>query len=104
MPRRNRPKRPERSERPDSAEGGSGAWFGLESRQSGADGDWVVRPVTGAAAAKVYRCPGCDHEIAVGVPHIVAWRADDVGAVADRRHWHRACWNNRGHRHISRRR
>ncbi|WP_436773136.1 ATP/GTP-binding protein [Yinghuangia sp. YIM S09857] len=96
MPRRNRPQRPERPD-PDS---GSGGWFGLESRESGRDGEWIVRPVSGAAAAKTYRCPGCDHEIPVGVPHVVAWRADGLGTVDDRRHWHRACWNNRGNRHL----
>lgn len=101
MPRRNRPERPER---PDSTGGGgSGGWFGLESRESAADGDWIVRPVAGAAAVKTYRCPGCDHEIPVGLPHLVAWRADGLGAVDARRHWHRACWNNRGHRRIGRR-
>lgn len=98
MPRRNRS---HRSERPGPQ--GGGGWFGVESREEGPDGDWVVRPVTGAAAVKVYRCPGCDHEIPVGVAHVVAWRADGIGSVDDRRHWHRACWNNRGNRRISRR-
>jgi hypothetical protein len=45
--------------------------------------------MTGAATTKVYRCPGCDHEIALGTPHIVAWPAD---RVEDRRHWHTPCW------------
>ncbi|MBV9292327.1 MAG: hypothetical protein JO222_07750, partial [Frankiales bacterium] len=31
--------------------------------ESRPDGDWLVRPITAAAAGKVYRCPGCDHEI-----------------------------------------
>ncbi|WTW97362.1 ATP/GTP-binding protein [Streptomycetaceae bacterium NBC_01309] len=99
MPRRNRPPRPERPE-PGP---GSGGWYGLESRESDRDGEWIVRPVSGAAAAKTYRCPGCDHEIPAGVPHVVAWRADGLGTVDDRRHWHRACWNNRGNRHLRRR-
>ncbi|HEV7207338.1 MAG TPA: hypothetical protein VGN54_01220 [Mycobacteriales bacterium] len=51
--------------------------------------DWTSRPVTGRAATKAYRCPGCDHEIPVGQPHVVAWPLD---AVHDRRHWHTACW------------
>ncbi|GAB3908193.1 hypothetical protein GCM10029964_107570 [Kibdelosporangium lantanae] len=59
--------------------------------ESGPDGEWYVRSVTGSA--KVYRCPGCDHEIQAGVPHVVAWQAD--GDVDDRRHWHRACWDAR---------
>lgn len=55
----------------------------------GYDEHWTSRPVTGQAAVKAYRCPGCDHEIAVGVPHVVAWGDDDVDR---RRHWHTACW------------
>jgi hypothetical protein len=54
--------------------------------------DWVVRPVAGAYATKTYRCPGCDHEIGPGTPHLVVWRDDDV---EDRRHWHTPCWHRR---------
>jgi hypothetical protein len=64
------------------------------------DGAWFVRTVTAAGALKLYRCPGCDHEIAVGTPHVVVWPADDVsrtpfgsGRVDDRRHWHTPCWS-----------
>ncbi|WP_374215982.1 hypothetical protein [Frankia sp. AiPs1] len=56
------------------------------------DGEWVVRPVTGAATAKVYRCPGCDHEINPGTAHLVVWPPE---RVEDRRHWHRPCWDRR---------
>jgi hypothetical protein len=59
-----------------------------------ADG-WQVRPVTGAAATKTYRCPGCDHEVLPGTPHIVAWHDGDAG---DRRHWHTPCWHARDRR------
>ncbi|WP_165960668.1 hypothetical protein [Actinocrispum wychmicini] len=82
MPRRNRAKREEL--RPHST-------AGYQRGESGPDGDWYVRSVTGST--KVYRCPGCDHEIQAGVPHVVAWQAD--GTVDDRRHWHRACWDAR---------
>lgn len=51
--------------------------------------DWTVRPVSGQAAAKSYRCPGCDHPIAPGQPHVVAWPPGELDA---RRHWHTACW------------
>lgn len=51
--------------------------------------DWTVRPVAGQAATKVYRCPGCDHEIALNTPHVVAWPPDSID---QRRHWHSACW------------
>ncbi|MFM7596907.1 MAG: hypothetical protein ACKOFP_04260 [Actinomycetota bacterium] len=61
-----------------------------------ADGDWYVRPITGSSSTKVYRCPGCDHEIVPATPHIVAW---PVHAGSDeRRHWHSPCWRARDRR------
>lgn len=61
------------------------------------DGDFLVRSVSGAAARKEYRCPGCRQQIAVGTPHVVAWPAEDLSWVASavdaRRHWHRGCWD-----------
>jgi hypothetical protein len=58
--------------------------------------------VSGPRAAKVYRCPGCDQEIPVGVPHVVVWPFDGpVGVgfgVGDRRHWHTPCWSARERR------
>lgn len=101
MPRRNRPKSA-RSAAPPPA-GAPGLSLGWGNRESAADGDWIVRSVPGAQATKTYRCPGCDHEIRPGTPHVVAWPADDLGDVADRRHWHRACWDARGRRGPSRR-
>ena len=76
--------------------------FGHQHTESGADGDWVVRAVTGAAAGKTYRCPGCDHEVTPGTPHLVVWPGvpeyGSGGGVADRRHWHTPCWNARSRR------
>lgn len=71
----------------------------------GADGyDYEVRPVAGAYAVKVYRCPGCDHEIPTGASHVVVWRLDDGDAgIADRRHWHTPCWTARDTRGPTRR-
>jgi hypothetical protein len=66
--------------------------------QTWTDGEWLVRTVPGDAAAKTYRCPGCDHEIAPGVPHVVAWPADGRGDLGDRRHWHTGWWRARGRR------
>jgi hypothetical protein len=63
--------------------------------EEAADGDWVVRPLTGSATDKTYRCPGCDQEIRPGQPHLVCWRAGDEG---NRRHWHRPCWLARDRR------
>lgn len=62
------------------------------------DGDWVVRRVTGSAATKAYRCPGCDQEIRPATPHVVAFPADGLGGLEDRRHWHTPCWQARGRR------
>ncbi|MCU0266826.1 MAG: hypothetical protein MUC45_12080 [Actinomycetia bacterium] len=82
----------------------------MERVEEHPDGTWVVRPVTGSAATKAYRCPGCDQEIRPATPHVVAWPADgpdDVdpsagtdptGRLADRRHWHTACWAARARR------
>ena len=68
---------------------------GVPMAESGPDGDWMVRPLSGAAATKLYRCPGCDHEIRPGTPHVVVWRS---GAEDMRRHWHTPCWRARGRR------
>ena len=52
-----------------------------------------VRRVQPYQAVKRYLCPGCNHDIEVGVGHLVVIpaRAADL-----RRHWHHACW---AHRH-----
>lgn len=71
--------------------------------EPGADGyEYEVRPVIGSRAVKTYRCPGCDHEIPVGTPHVVVWRVDD--GEEDRRHWHTACWAHRANRRPTRKR
>ena len=61
---------------------------------------WIVRQVTGSASTRTYRCPGCDHEIRPATPHVVAWPDLDgeEAGVADRRHWHTACWRARANR------
>ena len=76
--------------------------------EEAADGDWVVRRLTGAASGKTYRCPGCDQEIRRGTPHLVTWPAyprdsdldpwDTESAADRRRHWHASCWSARVHR------
>jgi hypothetical protein len=62
--------------------------------------DWLVRPLTGSASTKAYRCPGCDHEIRPATPHLVVWPVEPmVGVGLDaRRHWHTACWKARHRR------
>ena len=83
---------------------------GIERVQAQPDGDWLVRNVP--AGEKVYRCPGCDHEIPPGTGHVVVWPAgerrltgpaqvpahDDRGDLTGRRHWHTACWAARDRR------
>jgi hypothetical protein len=71
--------------------------LGLPRVQEWPDGDWVVRQVPGAAAAKTYRCPGCDQEIRPGVAHVVVWPEQNPG-LAERRHWHNSCWLRRPRR------
>ena len=63
------------------------------------DGRWIVRSVSGAAAVKAYRCPGCSQSIPAGRPHLVVWPADPplhaATGVEERRHWHPGCWQRR---------
>jgi hypothetical protein len=89
MPRQNRRRRDDAAE--VEAEGiGRGA----TRVESGPDGDWLVRSVTGAAATKTYRCPGCDQEIARGTAHLVVW-PEGASGEEHRRHWHTPCWKAR---------
>lgn len=79
-----------------------------ETVEEAADGDWVVRSLTGAASTKPYRCPGCDQEIRPATPHVVSWPAyprdsdldpwDTESAADQRRHWHAVCWRERNRR------
>jgi hypothetical protein len=71
--------------------------LGPERTESWPDGDWVLRQVPGAAAAKTYRCPGCDQEISPGTAHVVVWPAGNA-AAGERRHWHNPCWQRRPRR------
>ena len=61
----------------------------------GPDQDLEVRRIQPYQAVKVYRCPGCNQDIAVGLGHYVVV---PVGAPDLRRHWHYACWDNRATR------
>lgn len=64
--------------------------------------DWQVRQVTGSAATKPYRCPGCDQLIPVATPHVVVWPAEPglfaTSGLDERRHWHTGCWRARDRR------
>lgn len=78
---------------------------GGRTSEEGPDGSWTVQRVGGSE--RTYRCPGCDQEILPGTPHVVAWAADGLfgadAALADRRHWHGACWSARSRRGPTRR-
>ena len=93
MPRQNR-RRPDQPDGLEPDQIGRGA----PRRESGPDGDWLVRPVTGAAATKTYRCPGCDQEVRPGTAHLVVWPEGIVSGPENRRHWHSPCWSARGRR------
>ena len=66
--------------------------------------EYVVRLVTGSAATKPYRCPGCHQAIRPATPHTVAWPvlpstfASTATGLDERRHWHTACWAARDSR------
>ena len=62
---------PRKTRRPRPA--APAAPLGPERIEEWPDGDWVVRPVPGAAATKAYRCPGCDQELYPGTAHVVVW-------------------------------
>lgn len=54
-----------------------------------------LRQVQPVDARKVYRCPGCNQEIAIGLGHVVVVPLHDP---AGRRHWHASCWDRRQQR------
>jgi hypothetical protein len=98
MPRSNRPRRraPGAEAEPIDLER---ALMGTKRTEVKRDGIWNVQPHGASSATKVYTCPGCGLEIAPGIAHLVAWRADglmgDADDLAGRRHWHSHCWKIR---------
>jgi hypothetical protein len=95
MPRSNRPRGRRSGESDEDLDLGR-ALMGRLATEAKRDGLWNVQPLAAASATKTYICPGCGLEIAPGVAHTVAWRADgimgDAGDLANRRHWHLHCW------------
>lgn len=95
MPRSNRP-RGRRAADDDDALDLDRVRRGLKRVEHKRSGEWYVQPVTAAGAVKAYICPGCRGEVAIGIAHLVTWRADgllgDQASLADRRHWHEHCW------------
>ena len=59
------------------------------------DDELDVQKVQPYQARKVYLCPGCNQEIAVGLGHLVVVPRR---APEERRHWHHACWDFRERR------
>ena len=91
MPRANR-RRPERPTGPLNP-------AGMQRVETGADGDWIVRSLTGGTSTKSYRCPGCAQLIPPSTAHVVAWPATGTftrdGGADERRHWKGSCWRAR---------
>lgn len=89
-------KRPSKHLRPARPLGG-----GHASSAAKADGRWIVRTIPGSRATKTYTCPGCQHQILPGVPHVVAWPGTPSGfsqqasPIEERRHWHTGCWQRK---------
>ncbi|MEO7146790.1 MAG: hypothetical protein ABIW81_01265 [Terrimesophilobacter sp.] len=106
MPRSNRPRRGRHA--PVGAHAGAQgstegpaldlnrALFGTLRTETKRGLEWNVQPISATSALKPYRCPGCNLEIPLGQPHLVAWRADGLlgkeADIASRRHWHSHCW------------
>jgi hypothetical protein len=94
MPRSNRPRG--RSNSPTDDLDLSRVLAGRLHIEQKRDGVWNVQPLSATSAMKPYTCPGCSLEVAPGVAHIVAWRADGLMGAEDdlaaRRHWHSHCW------------
>lgn len=71
---------------------------GVGRTETGPDGlTWTVRPTS--SEHKTYTCPGCGRPIPPGVQHVVAWTSEHIfgaeAGLAERRHWHTACWRGR---------
>ncbi|GMA20252.1 hypothetical protein MM440_15715 [Arsenicicoccus piscis] len=93
MPRSNR-------RRVDHAPLALGRLAGMERREQHWDGAWTVRRVRGAGQGRVYRCPGCNQELSDDLPHVVAWPAEGMRGLPDRRHWHTSCWAAKDRRRV----
>jgi 4'-phosphopantetheinyl transferase EntD len=91
VPRSHR-RRPDPSGSDESFDRLLAGWKRTETRRGR---EWTVQPISAMQALKEYRCPGCDQVIAAGTGHVVTWPAGEHGSVADRRHWHTACWSHR---------
>ena len=57
--------------------------LGLTDEQ---DEVWLIRSIS----QKLYRCPGCHGEIAIGSEHVVAHHVRRGGG-GEHHHWHRGC-------------
>jgi len=100
-PRRNRPARRDRvgrraGQQPHASVDAAPRMRAVDTVEEWRGEPWRVRWLTGTTTVKTYRCPGCDHEIPPGVPHVVAWPVE--GGLDDRRHWHSGCWRARERR------
>lgn len=77
----------------DDREGGRPGGGTLRGTESWRGTDYVVQP--SSRSDRVFRCPGCDHEVDGATGHLVVWPDDLPDGVAGRRHWHTFCWRSR---------
>lgn len=59
---------------------------------------FTVRAVRANANGKSYTCPGCQGTVRSAQAHTVAWPAEGLADLSDRRHWHTPCWQARERR------
>lgn len=59
---------------------------------------WSARQVRANDSGRVYVCPGCQQQVGADTPHTVAWPAESMQELANRRHWHTSCWAARERR------
>jgi hypothetical protein len=50
------------------------------------DEAWLIRGIAG----KLYRCPGCHGEVAIGDDHVIVQYVRRLGGT-EHHHWHRRC-------------
>lgn len=67
----------------------------MDLDHTAATDDVEVRFIQPYQATKTYLCPGCNQDIPRRTLHVVAVPRLEPDL---RRHWHRACWENRSRR------
>lgn len=98
MARSNRPRRGGRPVRRSAGDGIPSVREPTVTEVLWAGQRWAARQVRPSSTGRVYRCPGCQGEVGADTPHTVAWPAETMNQVDNRRHWHTVCWAARERR------